>query len=236
VTSKQSSKQIAKPAAKSPNGVIGAQRVRIIGGTHRSRWVKVADAPGLRPTPDRVRETLFNWLGQNLAGQRCLDLFAGSGGLTFEAASRGAFKVIAVESNGTIARALREQSQQLQFSNVAIHAGDAMVFLANELKTALKAAETYLQFDVIFIDPPYASQLQAKALSTAAPLLAPDARVYVEADRPISGLLDPADATLARYEIVREAKAGAVHYALLQFNSVQINPDQPAPAEPRKSV
>ncbi|MDQ3267848.1 MAG: 16S rRNA (guanine(966)-N(2))-methyltransferase RsmD, partial [Pseudomonadota bacterium] len=121
--------------------------MRIIGGTHRSRWVEFSDADGLRPTPDRVRETLFNWLGQNLNGRRCLDLFAGSGILGLEAASRGATEIIMVERNRTVFRTLQETIIKLACSNVLLRCEDGLKFARQ--KNGL--------FDVIFLDPPFQS-------------------------------------------------------------------------------
>src|SRR6187455_1828353 len=118
-------------------------RVRIIAGAWRSRLVHFPDAPGLRPTPDRVRETLFNWLGQRLDGVVALDLFAGSGALGFEALSRGAARVVMVESDRAVLSALRESARALDAKDAEIVAGDALKYLE---RTAEK-------FDVVFIDP-----------------------------------------------------------------------------------
>src|SRR4051812_41703413 len=118
-------------------------RVRIIAGQWRSRLVRFPEAPGLRPTPDRVRETLFNWLGQHLDGLSCLDLFAGSGALGFEALSRGARRVVMVERDRATAAALRASAQSLEAANVEIIESDAMRFLAQPREA----------FDVVFVDP-----------------------------------------------------------------------------------
>ncbi len=173
-------------------------RVRIIGGTHRSRWLAVADAPGLRPTPDRVRETLFNWLGQNLSGQRCLDLFAGSGALAFEAASRGASEVIAVEYDAKVAKKLTEQALALKLEALKIRQGDALQYLRVAPKTP---------FDVVFLDPPYATDLLQQTIPLLAGWLAPQALIYIESSVPV---------TFNEYGIIRSGKAGAVHFALIQ--------------------
>jgi 16S rRNA (guanine966-N2)-methyltransferase len=144
--------------------------VRIIGGVWRSRILEFPDAADLRPTPDRVRETLFNWLGQDLSGRTCLDLFAGSGALGFEALSRGAASAVMVEKDSAVLRALRENAQKLGAENLTVVRGDALEF----------AGETPSRFDVIFVDPPYRLGLQAAALTLVRRLLAPHGRVYVE--------------------------------------------------------
>ena len=118
-------------------------RIRITGGTHRSRLIQVVDAAGLRPTPDRVRETLFNWLGQDLSGWRCLDLFAGSGVLGFEAASRGADEVVLVERDARALQTLKSHLAALPLPKVRIVGGDALKFISDT------------RFDLIFLDPPY---------------------------------------------------------------------------------
>src|SRR5690349_15508049 len=126
----------------------GARRpgiLRIVGGKFRSRRLRVADRPGLRPTPDRVRETLFNWLGQNLAGLACLDLYAGSGALGFEAASRGAARVVLVERDRVAAAALEKSRAELGAAQVEIFAGDADAYLRRSRE----------RFDVVFLDPPF---------------------------------------------------------------------------------
>jgi 16S rRNA (guanine(966)-N(2))-methyltransferase RsmD len=171
-------------------------KVRIVGGTHRSRLIDVADAIGLRPTPDRVRETLFNWLGQDLEGLRCLDLFAGSGALGFEAASRGAASVVMVESAATVMAHLRSAQTKLQFSNVRVQAGDGLKFLQT----------TPLQFDVIFLDPPYRLGWLERLAPHLARVLAPGARVYVEAEHAVD--------SLAHLQQTKSGQAGKVHYQL----------------------
>ncbi len=176
----------------------GRNRVRIIGGKWRSRVVQFPAAAALRPTPDRVRETLFNWLGQRLDGLSCLDLFAGSGALGFEAASRGARRVVLVERDRETARHLRESASTLEASEVEVVAAEALEYLAHARES----------FDVVFLDPPYASDLAAAALARLFPRLAPGARVYVETSAPVAGN--------AGWSVLREARAGAVRYALLQ--------------------
>ena len=150
---------------------------------------------GLRPTPDRLRETLFNWLGQDLTGLRCLDAYAGSGALGFEAASRGAREVVLVERDARAVRVLQDDCERLGArEQVRVIRGDALHFLAHPASRG--------GFDVIFLDPPFASGLLAGALHAAEGCLAPDGRVYVESDR-----LPEVD---GRWRWVRQARAGLV--------------------------
>lgn len=179
----------------------GRNRVRIIAGKWRSRVVKFPAAAQLRPTPDRVRETLFNWLGQRLDGLACLDLFAGSGALGFEALSRGAVRVVMVERDRAVAAALRESARALAASNVDIVEGDALAYLRG----------TGERFDIAFVDPPYASDLAARALELLPRRLAPGARVYVEGATPVPAA--------APWRVLREDRAGAVRYALFELTT-----------------
>lgn len=188
------------PTAVTPaRAASGRNRVRIIGGKWRSRVVQFPAAAALRPTPDRVRETLFNWLGQRLDGCSCLDLFAGSGVLGFEAASRGARRVVLVERERETARQLRESAATLAAAEVEVVAADALEFLARGREA----------FDVVFLDPPYASDLARQTLERLPRHLAPHARVYVETAAPL-------DAP-AGWNVLRGDRAGAVRYALLQW-------------------
>ena len=171
-------------------------RVRIIGGEWRSRLVQFPDAPGLRPTPDRVRETLFNWLGQRLDGLACLDLFAGSGALGFEALSRGARRVVMVERDSATATALRDSARKLGAVNLDILESDAIRFLGLPRE----------RFDVVFVDPPFAENLAPVVLQRLAPHLAEGARVYAESAEPID--------LPAGWQVLREDRAGAVRFAL----------------------
>ena len=145
--------------------------VRIIGGRLRGSKLPVADRPGLRPTSDRVRETLFNWLQPVLPGARVLDLFAGSGALGFEAASRGAASVVLVESDAALAATLREQATRLRVDTVQVRHADAVAWLRQEADGT---------FDVAFLDPPFDAGLWESAAVALAPRLAPGAWVYVE--------------------------------------------------------
>lgn len=172
--------------------------MRIIGGEHRRRWIEFPDAEGLRPTPDRVRETLFNWLGQTLDGKRCLDLFSGSGALGFEAASRGATEVVMVESNRAAFRALQENGKKLSCVNIALHCEDGIEFVRRGSG----------RFDVIFLDPPFQSDLLQKVLPLLEGRLAEDGLVYVETGT----VFEPG----AEWKAVKRGKAGKVFYQLLQ--------------------
>lgn len=178
------------------------REVRIIGGQWKRSKLPVADAPGLRPTPDRVRETLFNWLGQDLSGWRCLDAFAGSGALGFEAASRGAAEVLLVERDARLVRNLRESQQRLGATALKIEAADGLA----TMRRANPAS-----FELVFIDPPFDANLFEPALAAAAPLVVNGGFIYLEADRQFD---DAALAPLA-LRVHRHAKAGAVHFHLL---------------------
>ncbi|SOZ59902.1 conserved hypothetical protein, putative methyltransferase [Cupriavidus taiwanensis] len=195
------------PRGRSPVAPVPRQapaQVRIIGGRWKRTLLPVPDAQGLRPTPDRVRETLFNWLGQDLSGLECLDLFAGSGALGFEAASRGAAAVTLVESNARVARQLRDNVTRLDAGQVRVLQGDAFA-IAAQLPDA--------SFDVVFLDPPFAEDWIGPSLAHAARLSRPGGAIYVETDHPLTGADAPVPAAL---EIVRHARAGAVHFHLLQ--------------------
>jgi 16S rRNA (guanine966-N2)-methyltransferase len=171
--------------------------VRIIGGLWRSRILEFADAADLRPTPDRVRETVFNWLGQDLSGMACLDLFAGSGALGFEALSRGAASVVMVEKNSAALRALRENAQKLEARNLTVVRGDALEF----------ARDARSRFDVVFVDPPYRLGLQTAALALVRGLLAERGRVYVES----ASAFEPPQG----WAVLRSSRAGNVYFHLL---------------------
>ena len=173
-----------------------ANRVRIIGGRFRGRVIRFPAAADLRPTPDRVRETLFNWLGQDLTGRTALDLYAGSGALTLEALSRGAESAVAVDRNPALIRSLVETAKAIGANGLAAHADDARRHLARDTGT----------YDVIFLDPPFAQDDWDWLLPACAARLAANGYIYAEAGR----LLD-APAGLAAW---RHAKAGAVHYHL----------------------
>ena len=179
-------------------------QVRIIGGKHRGRKLPVADAPGLRPTPDRVRETLFNWLGQNLTGWHCLDLFAGSGALGFEAASRGAASVVLVEQSAKVAQHLKAGAALLNEPALQVICADALTFLA-------KSGAAGDPLDLVFLDPPYGQGWLDRIIMPLLRHLAPGARLYVETEQSLPEYLAPA------LHCVRQGKAGMVHYHLYEY-------------------
>lgn len=153
---------------------------------------------GLRPTPDRVRETLFNWLGQTLYGKRCLDLFAGSGALGFEAASRGAEQVLMVENNRAAFQHLQANAKKLGLSNVALRCEDGLKFARQENGL----------FDVVFLDPPFKSDYLPRLLPMLEHSLEQGGMIYLE-----SGTAFEPDTT---WLVSKRARAGAVHYQLLE--------------------
>lgn len=177
-------------------------QVRVIGGRHRGRNLPVADAPGLRPTPDRVRETLFNWLGQNLAGWHCLDLFAGSGALGFEAVSRGAASVTLVEQAPRVAKSLQAAATLLNEPGVQVVCADALAYLARP------AAEP---LDLVFLDPPYGQGWLDRIIMPLLPHLADGARLYMESEQPLPAQPAPG------LSCVKQGKAGQVHYHLYAY-------------------
>lgn len=203
-------KRNPQPAIRNPNRHDRAPHaVRIIGGAWKRTPIPVADSPGLRPTPDRVRETLFNWIAHlrpELAALRGLDLFAGTGALGFELASRGAAHVTLVERDPKLAAKLSALRDKLGASQVEIVAGDAL---------ALAARLADRSFDFVFIDPPYDTALLAPALDAVRRLLAPAGLVYAESDTPI----DAAQAAAHGYELVRADRAGRVCFHLLRRKS-----------------
>ena len=176
--------------------------MRICGGMWRSRVLRFADAEGLRPTPDRVRETLFNWLGQELHGLKCLDLFAGSGALGFEAASRGAASVVMVENHQPTYRALVENAKLLNSTQIQIERSDALNFLSTNQQL----------FDVIFLDPPFHQHWIEKLMPQIAENLASNGLVYVESET--------AFIASESWKIHKQGKAGAVHYHLLKLRNL----------------
>ncbi|MDP9043774.1 MAG: 16S rRNA (guanine(966)-N(2))-methyltransferase RsmD [Pseudomonadota bacterium] len=173
--------------------------VRLIGGRWKRSKLPVADAPGLRPTPDRVRVTLFNWLGPDLTGWRCLDAFAGSGALGFEAASRGADRVVLLERDRRLARSLDASKGRLRADTIQIESADALSWMARSVADA---------FELVFIDPPFDLPLVEPALALATRLVVPHGYVYVESAGPV--VAPPG------MRLHRQGKAGAVHFHLLQ--------------------
>lgn len=186
----------------------GNKPIRIIAGQYRRTPIAVPDVPSLRPTPDRVRETLFNWLTHlwdgNYTGKRVLDLFAGSGALGFEAASRGASHVQMVEYDRTALAALRALRDKLRADTVRIHAGDALQVLEH-----MDAS----RFDLILLDPPFNQDWIPRLWPLLPNILADDALVYVESETPWTAPTD--------FDMLRQDRAGAVHYGLMQFAAMR---------------
>ena len=191
----------AKVAAKVASG---AGEVRIIGGQWKRTRLPVAQRPGLRPTPDRVRETVFNWLGQDLSGWHCLDAFAGTGALGLEAASRGAASVLMVEQDAGLVAQLHQHQQRLQASTVRVQRGDALAALRQVAGQGL---------DLVLLDPPFdQTALFVPALQAAAAALAPQGFIYLEAPSAwTQEQLAPLGLALHRH-----LRAGAVLAHLLQ--------------------
>ena len=191
-------KKTAAPAASKGSG-----EIRIIGGQWKRTRLAVAQRPGLRPTPDRVRETLFNWLGQDLTGWRCLDAFAGTGALGLAAASRGAAAVRLVEQDAALVAQLNTLQQRLGAANVVVQRGDGTMALRQTPPGTL---------DLVFLDPPFDANLFLPALQAAAAAMAPDGYVYLEAPQPWT------DEQLSALGLAqhRHLKAGAVHAHLLR--------------------
>lgn len=182
------------------------QQVRIIGGDWKRTPLAVADVPGLRPTPDRVRETLFNWVAHllpDIGSLRGLDLFAGSGALGFELASRGAARVTLVEAHPRALQALRAAQAKLAADRVDVVAGDALAVAAHWPPAG---------FDLVFVDPPFGAGLHDAALALARRLLAPGGLIYVESPKPLT----PEQAAATGLTIVRSGRAGRVSFHLLR--------------------
>ena len=196
----------AKPlAAQSSNAQPtphASGEVRIIGGQWKRTVLPVAARPGLRPTPSRVRETLFNWLGHDLGGLRCVDAFAGTGALGFEAASRGAGDVVLLESDAHLVVQLGKIKGKLNASTVRIQRGDGIAFLQNQPLASI---------DIIFIDPPFDAPIFEKALMAAKLAVSARGAIYLEAPKAWS----PEALAPLGLALQRAGKAGAVHYHLL---------------------
>lgn len=195
----------AKSVVPKPKAT-GSGEVRIIGGQWKRTRLPVAHVEGLRPTPDRVRETLFNWLGQDLGGWRCLDAFAGTGALGFEAASRGAAAVQLVELEPTLVAQLHALQQRLQASTVRVQRGDGIAALQHCAPGSL---------DLVLLDPPFGSALFEPALRAAVLALASTGFIYLEAPEAW------AEDRLSTHGLGlhRHLKAGVVHAHLFKKNS-----------------
>ena len=182
----------------SPNQSVFPNQVRIIGGKWRRRLLRFPSGADLRPTPDRVRETLFNWLGQELTDLSVLDLFAGSGALSFEALSRGAAHAVAVDADLQAVAAMKENASTLSATGLEPRRADALRFLLSDPRT----------FDVIFLDPPFREQWMDRLWPQVSAHLNPGGVVYVEQAHAI----DPP----AGWDLFRHQRAGKVHYHLLR--------------------
>ncbi|HRN74840.1 16S rRNA (guanine(966)-N(2))-methyltransferase RsmD [Ottowia sp.] len=197
----------AQPASSRRRAAALPGEVRIIGGQWRRTRLPVADRPGLRPTPDRVRETLFNWLGQDLGGWRCVDAFAGTGALGLEAASRGAADVLLVEQDAGLATGLRALKHRLQAGSVQVQRGDGVAALR-----ALAPGSV----DLVLLDPPFeAAELVAPALAAAARAVRAGGWVYLEAPTAV----DADELAALGLAPHRQLKAGAVQAQLLRRNA-----------------
>ncbi|WP_191830595.1 16S rRNA (guanine(966)-N(2))-methyltransferase RsmD [Pseudomonas fluorescens] len=195
---------MASPSAKSAKPHNGQGQLRIIAGEWRSRRLSFPDAPGLRPTPDRVRETLFNWLAPHIEGAKVLDAYTGSGALYLEALSRGAAEAVALDSNPAAIASLRQNLETLRCPRGQVIQSDAQRYLQGEPKQ---------NFDLVFLDPPFHQNLLATtcALLEERQWLAENAWIYTESETPPSTLQLPGN-----WRLHREKKAGQVYYALWQ--------------------
>ena len=201
-------KTSAKATTVKPKGTAHLKppgEIRIIGGLYRRTKLTVPNHPGLRPTPDRVRETLFNWLGQDLTGWRCADVFAGTGVLGFEAASRGASDVLLCEQDPGLVLQLKSAQTRLKADRVRIERGDGL--------SALKRLDAG-SMQLVLIDPPFESSLFEPALKAAAQAISPTGLVYLEAPR----TWQDEELLPLGLRIHRSGKAGAVHFHLLAKN------------------
>jgi 16S rRNA (guanine(966)-N(2))-methyltransferase RsmD len=195
----------------------GRGEVRLIGGLWKRSKLPVPDAPGLRPTPERLRETLYNWLGQDLAGWRVLDAFAGSGALGFEAASRGAAEVVLVERDAKLAAGLERSRARLGGASMRVVRDDALAWM----RRAAPAS-----FDLVLLDPPFDSALAGPALAASARLVVPEGFVYLETGAPWSD----EDLAAAGFSPWRRTRTGAVHAALLRPEApAKLASDRPLP-------
>ena len=210
--------RLAGKPARTPIHKRQPGEIRLIGGQWKRIKLKVSDIPGLRPTPDRVRETLFNWLGQDMAGLRCVDAFAGTGALGFEAASRGAAQVLLVEHDGSLVTQLQRVLTQLQaldlpepkpLQKLQIQRGEGV----SALRQLTPASQ-----DVIFLDPPFDGDLYESALLAAVRALAENGAIYLEAPKAwTDALLEPMGLVVHRH-----LKAGAVHAHVLRAVSTPV--------------
>ncbi len=182
-------------------------KVRIIGGTWRGRRLPVLDQPDLRPTPDRVRETLFNWLQFDIAGRNCLDLFAGSGALGLEAASRGAGSVVQVEQNPALCRQLKQNTLTLQAEQIKVKNIDVFRFLVSEAG----------RYDLVFMDPPFGKGLAEQCCQWLEDKfwLNEDAKIYLEVEKSLRLKDIPGN-----WQQIKSKNAGEVAYYLFRREAV----------------
>ena len=192
----------AKPKGSARPAPRPAGEVRIIGGQWKRSKLPVADKPGLRPTPDRVRETLFNWLGQDLTGWQVIDVFAGSGALGYEAASRGAAQVLMVEQDAALVAQLQRVREQLKAGNVTVRRGDGLAALRER-----SGGPADQRADLILLDPPFEANLFDVALAAAGPALSSTGYVYLECPQ----AWDAAALQAHGLQLYRHLKAGMVH-------------------------
>jgi 16S rRNA (guanine966-N2)-methyltransferase len=202
-----------KPFSRSGQGKSAGQ-IRIIAGKHKGRKLPVLMAEGLRPTTDRVKETVFNWLMPYLNQANCLDCFAGSGGLGFEALSRGASSVTLVELNRSAAKQLQANKDLLNADNVTVVNNDALSFLKEHFTHLENAEKNSQPFDLVFIDPPFRKQLVEQAAQLLNGYgLADDALIYVEMESESTQALPP------NWHLLKEKVTGQVVYQLYQYQS-----------------
>ncbi|WP_432471566.1 16S rRNA (guanine(966)-N(2))-methyltransferase RsmD [Amphritea sp. HPY] len=200
---------MARRRPERPTQKVGAgkQQLRIIGGEWRGRKLNFPAIEGLRPTPDRVRETLFNWLAAYVPGGRCLDLFSGSGALGFEALSRGAIHATMMDNSAEVIYQLRQNIQALKTQNAELISGSALEWLET------RSSDLEGRYDVVFLDPPFHKGMTEPCceLLEAKNLLAAHAMIYVETESELSGLNVPSN-----WSLYREKKAGQVTYRLYE--------------------
>lgn len=180
--------------------------IRIIAGKWRSRKLPfVGEVESLRPTPDRVRETVFNWLQTKIPGANCLDLFAGSGALAYEACSRGAAKVSALDNAPQVTQMLQKNADLLNCPELNIIRTDSLLWLKNN--------ESPDQFDIVFLDPPYSKNLLPECcqLLDTGNLLAPGGVIYLESDHPLEELTLPSS-----WKLLKSKKAGQVYFGVCE--------------------
>lgn len=193
----------SRPSSADRGASAAPGEIRLIGGRWKRSKLPVADRPGLRPTPDRVRETLFNWLGQDMAGWRVLDAFAGTGALGLEAASRGAAEVWLLERDAALARHLQSTCRRLGATTVHVEQADALAWMGRRELSGL---------DLVLLDPPFGADVFDQAVRAALPLLTGEGWLYLEADR----AFDATACAAWGCRLHRQGRAGMVHFHLLQ--------------------